>query len=89
MKNQNQRVLDHLINHGYITQVIASNYGIRRLAARILDLKKENITIVSETKYDDSGSRYAYYRLPPNWRKYEKSRRKNGFCYRSGRKFYD
>ncbi len=60
---QTEQVYNHLRNHGYMTQVIASNYGIRRCAARINDLKNRGIQINSETKFDDAGVRYAYYTL--------------------------
>jgi hypothetical protein len=72
-KSQNQRVLDHMIDHGYITQVIAGNYGIRRLASRIHDLNGEGITVVSEIKKDDAGVRYATYSL--EYPKFHKHRR--------------
>jgi hypothetical protein len=62
-KTQNQRVLDHMIDHGYITQTIAGNYGIRRLASRIHDLTKEGVTITRTTKTDDAAVRYASYSL--------------------------
>lgn len=58
---QNEIVLKHLVNHGYITQVIASNYGIRRCAARIRDLKDNGVAIKSVRKKDDLGVPYAYY----------------------------
>jgi len=54
-------VKTHLKNHGYITQVIASNYGIRRLASRINDLKNKGVNINTTMKTDDLGVRYAYY----------------------------
>lgn len=60
---QNEIVLNHLKSHGYITQVIASNYGIRRCAARINDLKNVGLDIKSERKTDDVGVPYAYYTL--------------------------
>lgn len=63
MITQNEKVLKHLRNHGYITQVIASNYGIRRCAARINDLKKTGLDIKSVRKTDDAGVPYAYYTL--------------------------
>ena len=33
-RSQCQLVLSNLIDHGYITQLIATNYGVRRLASR-------------------------------------------------------
>ena len=80
-KPQNQRVLDHMIGHGYITQVIASNYGIRRLASRINDLKKEGVGITRTMQVDDAGVRFAKYSL--TYRDSERSRRDNlGLAFR-------
>jgi hypothetical protein len=62
---QNEIVLKHIINHGYITQIIASNYGIRRCSARIKDLKNNGVPLVSKMKKDDMGVRYAYYTFDP------------------------
>lgn len=56
-------VLDHLRGHGYITQGVASLYGITRLASRIDELKNAGNEITSEIRYDDFGRRYAYYTL--------------------------
>lgn len=60
-----QRVLvfNHLKTHGYITDVVAQSYGIRRLASRILDLKTLGFVIDVEMRRDDLGRRYAYYTL--------------------------
>lgn len=60
-----QRVLvyNHLKIHGYITDVVAQNYGIRRLASRIDELKKNGIRITAERRRDDLGRHYAYYTL--------------------------
>lgn len=74
-KVQNQRVLDHLIDHGYITQTIATSYGIRRLASRINDLRNETVFVLSERRVDDAGVPYAYYTLDPTTREAEKHRR--------------
>lgn len=62
-KSQNQFVLDHLIDHGYISDTIARNYGIRRLAARIRDLTEEGVRVDRQSKTDDVGSRYTQYAL--------------------------
>jgi len=82
--NQCNRVWNHLIDHGYITQVIAGNYGIRRLASRIDDLKKAGVIIETELKFDDAGVRYAYYTMPESWQVAEKRRRLKGYDYRVG-----
>lgn len=69
---QNQRVLNHLIDHGYITDLIARNYGIRRLASRIHDLRTlYGVEICQEMRRDDAGARYAYYYMPDEVRKRE------------------
>lgn len=73
--NQCQRVLNLLIDEDGITQVIASNYGIRRLASRITDLKDEGIEVLSEMRTDAAGVRYAFYYLPFQVRLAEKMRR--------------
>lgn len=60
---QTERVFDHIKRHGYITPLIASRYGIDRLAARIYDLRKAGIGIAVSYKKDDVGRRYSEYRL--------------------------
>lgn len=49
MKNQKERILDYMKEHGSITDIQAYNeLAIRRLGARIYDLKAEGYNIVSE-----------------------------------------
>ena len=49
---QNDRVLNHLVLEGKIDDTIARDmYGIRRLGARIFDLRKMGYKIESETKH--------------------------------------
>lgn len=60
---QTEIVLKHMKNHGYITQIVASNYGIRRCSARVNDLKNMGVKVSSERKTDDLGVPYAYYTL--------------------------
>jgi hypothetical protein len=80
---QNQRVLSHLIDHGYMTQTIASSYGIRRLASRINDLKLQSVLIQSEIRKDDAGVPYARYTLVH--REAERNRRDGlGMTWRAG-----
>jgi len=79
-KSQNQFVLDHLIDHGYITDTVARNYGIRRLAARILDLTDQGVQIKREFKSDDVGGRYMHYSLV--YREDERTARANGYTYK-------
>jgi len=79
MTTQNIRILNHLIDHGYITQIVASNYGIRRCASRVSELKNDGgFPIDVVMKKDDAGVRYAYYRLDTKSRKFlRKARREN------------
>lgn len=60
---QRLAVFNHLKTHGYITDVVAQSYGIRRLASRIDELKKLGFVIDAELRHDDLGRRYAYYTL--------------------------
>ncbi|MCQ4158780.1 helix-turn-helix domain-containing protein [Roseomonas sp. GC11] len=60
---QTERVLAHLQRRGYITPLVARNYGIERLTSRIYDLRKQGHTITAEYKRDDAGRRYTEYRL--------------------------
>lgn len=62
-KTQNQFVLDHMIDHGYITDIIARSYNIRRLAARVYELKAQGVRIECERKVDDQGVQYGFYTL--------------------------
>lgn len=66
--SQKQLVLNHLIDHGYITQVIAGSYGIRRLASRIDELKSLYYPINVEYLRDDLGVRYARYSMSDSMR---------------------
>jgi len=71
--SQNQQVLNHLIEHGYITDAIARNYGVRRLASRIYDLKSSGLVDIEvATLTDDAGVRYAYYSMTDQSRKFER-----------------
>lgn len=78
MKSQCQFVLDHLIDHGYITDTVAHTYRIRRLASRIHDLVNEGIDVGKETKRDALGQKYTYYYLTPSARLDERSLRTRG-----------
>lgn len=65
---QTQMILEHLKQHGSITQKDAmDNYGIMRLGARIWDLKHDGYNIVTEretsvNRYGDK-TVYTRYRL--------------------------
>ena len=77
-KSQCQLVLDHLIDHGYITEVIARNYGVRRLASRVFDLKDiGGVGVEKEMRTDDLGSQYAYYFISDTVREEERALRDN------------
>lgn len=76
--SQNQFVLNHLIDHGYITEVVARNYGIRRLASRIHDLVKQSLAIQKETRIDDAGVKYTYYTLDAETQTLERQNRERG-----------
>lgn len=81
-KNQCQIVLKHLIDHGYITQLIATNYGVRRLASRIYDLKDAGVVLDSTIQRDDSGTKYARYTMTEVNRASEAGRLARGMSYR-------
>lgn len=75
-KSQNQLVLNHLIDHGYITDLIARNYGVRRLASRIHDLIRiGGVRISSDIERDDAGVRYALYTMSTEDRNVERHHR--------------
>lgn len=81
VKSQNQQVLDHMLDHGYITPLIAQSYGIQRLGARIQDLKYAGIRVIAEIRRNDMGKRYAYYTLgSPGL---ERDLRAQGYGYRA------
>lgn len=79
-KSQNQFVLDHMIDHGYITDIIARSYNIRRLAARIYELKTEGVSVECERKVDDQGVQYGFYTL--KFRAMEKRHREHNGTWR-------
>lgn len=54
--NQNETVLFHMMHIGPITQHIADEYGITRLASRICDIKKMGINVYSS--YITAPTRY-------------------------------
>lgn len=80
--NQNQRVLNHLIDHGYATQLVMSTYGVKRLASRMTDLKKAGVAFTRQNRIDDTGVRYAYYELSSERREFEGGLRANGYNYK-------
>lgn len=64
--NQNKRVLKFMMEHGSITQDDADGIKIRRLSARIFDLRNEGHQIVTDTVYGKNEygpTRYARYRF--------------------------
>lgn len=88
MKNQNQTVLNHLIDHGYITQSVASNYAVRRLAARVHDLRIKGVNVEVERRVDDAGVPYAYYTLSSIDRYCEDSARQQGLAWNRSRPLF-
>lgn len=78
--HQCQRVLDHMVDHGYITPMIAQSYGIQRLAARIKDLRAQGVRIDNSVLTNDIGVRYSRYTLKD--RGVENIRRLKGFSWR-------
>lgn len=85
-RNQCQTVLNHLIAHGYITQLIATNYGVRRLASRIYDLKAGGVFVASQKQRDDNGTTYARYTMEQVDRDLEARRQAEGYSYMSDRR---
>lgn len=63
LSKQCKLVLQHIRQHGYITPLVAKNYGIDRLASRIFDLKTFGFDIVTEMHRDMAGKRYTRYAL--------------------------
>jgi len=62
LKPQAQIVARHLREHGSITPKEARAYGIDRLAARVLELRRSGWII--ETHYEShNGGRHARYRI--------------------------
>ena len=66
--NQAQKILDYMERHGSITDLEAYQaFGIRRLGARIYDLKESGVKIITETEIgknrDGNTVHYARYRL--------------------------
>lgn len=67
-KSQEKKILNYLLNHPVITQVIcAEEFKCYRLPARIYDMKKHGIPIGSRTIYytkeDGSPGKYNEYWL--------------------------
>lgn len=68
---QNEMIINHLREHGSITQLEAlKEYGCMRLASRISDLRKTGIKIIrlTETSRNRYGQkiRYARYKMEGN-----------------------
>lgn len=87
-QSQNQLVLNHLIDHGYITEVIARSYGVRRLASRIHDLTSIGaVPVQRELRKDDLKVPYAYYFLTLGDRQTERQLREEGHDWRASPTF--
>jgi len=66
---QNAWVRKRLLSGRRLTQQAADERGIRRLAARIYDLKAEGIPIETEFVRTRSGARIARYEVPLDFRR--------------------
>lgn len=67
-KSGKEKILNHLKNHGSITPMTAwMQYGVYRLGARILELRKQGYKILTDmqTKVNDEGRKvyFAKYYL--------------------------
>ena len=61
---QNQQILSHLKTGKDITPLQALGlYGVYRLAARINDLRKQNVPIETVIRTDGQGRTYASYKM--------------------------
>jgi hypothetical protein len=61
---QARRVLRHLEKNQSITPLEALGvYGIFRLAARVLEIRKQGFDVKTHYKTDDNGKQYAAYQL--------------------------
>jgi hypothetical protein len=61
---QNQQILDHLRTGKDITPLQALGlYGVYRLAARINDLRKQDVPIETVIRTDGQGRTYASYKM--------------------------
>jgi hypothetical protein len=79
-KPQIQHVLDHLIDHGYITDAVAQHvFKIRRLAARIHELQLIGVQVTRRFRRDALGQRYTYYSLDETERGLERLYRSQGY----------
>lgn len=64
MMSQNQKILNHLVDVGSISFLEAwTLYSVRSLPRRIADLREAGFEIISVMKKDNTGQRYARYRL--------------------------
>ena len=50
-QTQMKRVLKHIDEHGSITQDEADQLKVKRLSARIFDIRKSGIEIITDTMY--------------------------------------
>ena len=67
MNHHHQRILDYMRTHGSITQGEADTISVKRLSARIMELRGQGLPIVTElergkNKYGEA-VRYARYRM--------------------------
>ena len=63
---QLEKIRDHLESHGKISSWEAiQNYGITRLSAHILELKKGKMDIHLEWQHPETGNKYGLYIYTP------------------------
>lgn len=67
LSKQCKLVLDHMLSRGYITQLVATNYGVTRLASRINDLRNAGFLVSAEMHRDMTGKRYTRYSLAADY----------------------
>lgn len=61
---QTTKILNHLMKYGHITAADAwEKYHIMRLAARITDLRREGVPIITNTVTSKGGAHYAVYTI--------------------------
>lgn len=64
---QVQRIIEHIREHGSITPMEGFEMGITRLAARVMDMRRNGIPVITETvesvnRYGEK-VRFARYRI--------------------------
>ena len=65
-KTQNEKILDHLLKHGSITNAQASRKGVNRLSSIVERLRAKGWFILHVTK--NSQRFYSMIKRPNDWR---------------------